>query len=431
MSTPSRKSRPDPRFVDQARIVVQAGDGGDGALTFRREKFVPRGGPDGGNGGRGGSLYLRAEPTLGTLIDCIIKRQYKAPSGKAGQAKKRFGASGEDIVVRVPVGTMIRRGEDGALLADLQQPGQTFLAAKGGRGGRGNIHFATPTLRTPRFAEKGEPGQSRELLLELRLLADIGIVGLPNAGKSTLIARISAARPKTAPYPFTTLSPNLGVVRLDAETSFIVADMPGLIEGAHKGEGLGHDFLHHIERTRVLVHVVDISLTDRDPLADFATINQELHLHKEWVAKLPQLVVLNKIDLPEAQERLPEIKQRLEAQGRKVYPISAVTGEGVKQLVGAMASGLKTVIPPYKEELIVEETPPAPLEVKKVEEGVFAVSGAEIERYAKMLDPGNDEAMVYLRRRLGQKGVLRRLAALGARYGDKILLADYEMEYRD
>jgi GTPase len=431
MPSPSRKSRPDPRFVDQARILVQAGNGGDGALTFRREKFVPRGGPDGGDGGRGGSIFIRAEPTLGTLIDCIIKRHYKAPFGKGGQAKKRFGASGEDSFIRVPVGTMIRRGEDGALLADLNQPGLTYLAAKGGRGGRGNIHFATPTRRTPRFAEKGEPGQCRELLLELRLLADVGLIGLPNAGKSTLISRISAARPKTAPYPFTTLSPNLGVVRMDENTSFIVADMPGLIEGAHKGEGLGHDFLHHIERTRLLVHILDISLTDRDPRADFAVINNELTLHKDWLAKLPQLVALNKIDLPEAQARLPEIRRQLEGEGWKVFAISAVTGEGVKQLLGAMAVGLKKVIAPYQEELIVSEEPPAPLLVKKQEAGVFAVSGADIERYASMLDPGNDEAMAYLRRRLGQKGVLRRLAALGARSGDKILLGDYEMEYRD
>lgn len=433
MSSTSRKSS-SARFVDQARVFVKGGDGGDGALAFRREKFVPRGGPDGGDGGRGGSVLLRAESGLSTLTDSLLRHRCEAPNGKPGAGKRRHGADGENLVIRLPVGTMVRQDEGGRLLADLTSTGQTFIAAKGGRGGRGNARFATPTRRTPRFAEKGEAGQARWLRLELRLLADVGIIGLPNAGKSTLISRLSAARPKIAPYPFTTLSPNLGVMHLGEERSLVLADVPGLIKGAHSGQGLGHDFLRHIERTRLLVHMLDISLPDREPLADFETINRELQLHRAWLVELPQLIALNKIDLPEARKALPGVKKQLEARGLQVFPISALTGEGLEALVRAVCKRLEEVesdVPlgaPREE--IVAEPPQAPLEVAQIREGVFLVRGEEIERQARMLEAGNEEAMIHLHRQLGRIGALRRLAKLGARPGDKIVVGDCQLDYR-
>jgi GTP-binding protein len=329
---------------------------------------------------------------------------------------------------------MVRQDEGGRLLADLTSTGQTFIAAKGGRGGRGNARFATPTRRTPRFAEKGEAGQARWLRLELRLLADVGIIGLPNAGKSTLISRLSAARPKIAPYPFTTLSPNLGVMHLGEERSLVLADVPGLIKGAHSGQGLGHDFLRHIERTRLLVHMLDISLPDREPLADFETINRELQLHRAWLVELPQLIALNKIDLPEARKALPGVKKQLEARGLQVFPISALTGEGLEALVRAVCKRLEEVesdvpLGAHREE-IVAEPPQAPLEVAQIREGVFLVRGEEIERQARMLEAGNEEAMIHLHRQLGRIGALRRLAKLGARPGDKIVVGDCQLDYR-
>jgi len=433
MSAASRKS-PASRFIDHARIFAKGGDGGDGAVTFRREKYVPRGGPDGGDGGRGGDILLRAEPGLRTLIDCLLRHQYKAPNGGRGEGNRRHGADAKDLILRLPVGTTVRADEDGSLLADLTAPGQIFLAARGGKGGRGNAHFATATRRVPRFAERGEAGQSRWLRLELRLLADVGIIGLPNAGKSTLISRLSAARPKIAPYPFTTLSPTLGVVRLGEERSLVLADMPGLIEGAHRGQGLGHDFLRHIERTRLLVHMLDICAPDRDPLADLETVNRELRLHRAWLAKLPQLIVLNKIDLPEAREALPGLKQQLEKRGGQVFPVSALTGEGLEALVPAIASALEEVekgeVISERQEEVVSEPSEVPLEVKRVETGVFLVKGEEIEREARRLDQDSEEATAYLYRRLGRAGVLRRLTKLGAKPGDKIVVADRELEYR-
>ena len=432
MSVASRNSVSN-RFIDQARIFVKGGDGGDGVVSFRREKYVPRGGPDGGDGGRGGSIILQADTNLRTLIDCLLRPQYKAPKGGHGAGNRRHGANGDDLLLRVPVGVMVY-DDAGNLLADLTAPDQTFVPAKGGKGGRGNSHFTTSIRQAPRFAELGQPGEERWLRLELRLLADVGLIGLPNAGKSTLISRLSAARPKIAPYPFTTLVPNLGVVRIAEGASFVLADMPGLIEGAHLGQGLGHDFLRHIERTRLLVHMLDISLPDRDPIADLDTINQELRLHRAWLGELPQLVALNKIDLPEAQAVLPQVKQRLEARGEQVFSISSLTGEGLKALVNAIAVKLAEIeksgpLPGRKEEIVIEPTP-VPLQVLQREEGVFEVRGEEIERQAAMLDPDNPEAMAHLHRRLGRMGVLRRLAHLGARPGDKIVVAGRELEYR-
>jgi GTP-binding protein len=320
------------RFVDEAKIFVKAGDGGAGCVSFRREKFVPKGGPDGGDGGRGGNVVLRADEGLATLLDFRYRRVFRARRGGHGQGSNRAGRSAPDLVIPVPVGTVVRDAATGAVLADLTRHGQEVVVARGGRGGRGNARFATATRRAPRVAEPGEKGEERTLLLELRLLADVGLVGKPNAGKSTLLARLSAARPKIADYPFTTLYPNLGVVDAGSGRSFVLADLPGLIEGAHRGAGLGHQFLRHVSRTRVLVYVLDAA-TSPDPLEDLDTLREELRAFDPGLLERPSVVALNKVDLPAGRERAQALKPVLEAQGLEAYPISAVTGEGTRRLV--------------------------------------------------------------------------------------------------
>lgn len=326
-------------FIDRARIYVKAGDGGNGCVAFRREKFVPKGGPSGGDGGRGGNVILRADPHLNTLLAFRYRRVYRAGRGAHGEGSGRTGKSGQDAVVGVPLGTTVYDEATGQQIADLTRAGQEVVVARGGRGGRGNAHFATPTHRTPREAEPGEKGEERWLRLELRLIADVGLVGLPNAGKSSLLARISAARPKIADYPFTTTEPVLGVVPLPPAGGIVVADIPGLIEGAHRGAGLGHEFLRHIERTRVLVHVVDLSRPD--PLADLAVVEHELEHYAPSLVRRPSLVAGNKRDLPEGRDRWPAVAAALRARGRRVVGISAATGEGIPQLVQAMAELLQ------------------------------------------------------------------------------------------
>ncbi len=328
-------------FVDEVEIHVRAGDGGRGCVSFRREKFVPRGGPNGGDGGRGGSVILEADEGLGTLLDFRYRRHYAAPRGGHGEGSDRHGANGGDLVLRVPVGTTVRERDTGLLLGDLTADGERLEIARGGRGGRGNARFATSTHRAPRHAEPGEPGEERGLRLELRLLADVGVVGFPNAGKSTLVARLSAARPKIADYPFTTLVPTLGLVRLDAERSFVIADVPGLIPGASEGKGLGLRFLRHLERTRVLVHLLDLDpATGRDPVEDWRTIQAELRAYSPELAARPQLVAANKIDLEGAAPRL----KRVVAMGRRrrllVFPLAARTGHGLAELRAALGAAL-------------------------------------------------------------------------------------------
>jgi GTPase len=332
------------QFVDQAHIRVRGGRGGDGAVAFRREKFVPKGGPAGGDGGNGGSVVLTVDGGLSTLLDFRYKKECFAPAGDGGATKDRYGRGGVDLVLRVPPGTQVYDDETGALLADLQREGESFVAAAGGHGGRGNIHFASSTDRAPRKAEPGFPGDERSLRLELKLLADVGLLGFPNAGKSSLIARISAARPKIADYPFTTLVPNLGVVSLSGERSFVVADVPGLIEGAHSGAGLGDRFLRHLERTRVLVHLLEVSPTPgRTPLRDFVTLCRELKLYDADLASRPQIVVLNKIDLPEVKRRHRQLLRPFKARGIPLLAISAATGEGVDALLNAVWRELRAV----------------------------------------------------------------------------------------
>ncbi|MBX6423756.1 GTPase ObgE [Thermosulfurimonas sp. F29] len=319
------------RFVDRVKIHVKAGDGGHGCVSFRREKYVPRGGPDGGDGGDGGDVILVADSQLHTLYDFYHRVHFRAENGRPGMGKKMTGRDGEDLILRVPVGTVVRDAETGEILGDLVQPGQRLVVARGGKGGRGNARFATPTNQAPRYAEPGKPGEERWLVLELKLIADVGLVGLPNAGKSTLLSRISAARPKIADYPFTTLQPNLGVVSLSDERTFVVADLPGLIEGAHQGVGLGLEFLRHVERTRVLLQLVDAA--SPDPLHDFEVVEREMAHYQPELLRKPRAVALNKIDLIPERAVLNPVREKIEARGHPVYLISAATGEGIRELL--------------------------------------------------------------------------------------------------
>jgi GTP-binding protein len=330
------------RFVDEVRVRVEAGDGGRGCVSFRREKYVPRGGPNGGDGGDGGDVVLCVDPGLSTLLDLSYPQHLRAGRGEHGRGKDQHGSRGADLVLRVPPGTLVWDGETDELLADLRAPGERAVVARGGRGGRGNAHFATPTNRAPRRAESGLPGDRRELRLELRVLADAGLVGFPNVGKSTLIRAVSAARPRVADYPFTTLVPHLGVVRVDEEASFVLADVPGLIEGAHAGHGLGTRFLRHLARTAVLVHLLDVSgLTGRDPLADFDAINHELAQASPALVAKPQIVVAGKLDLAEARARLPAARAAFAARGIELRGVSGATGEGAVELMRVVAAAVR------------------------------------------------------------------------------------------
>jgi GTPase len=332
------------KFIDETKIRVFAGDGGRGCVSFRREKFVPRGGPNGGNGGHGGDVVAVADPQLTTLLDLRYQKQYKAGRGQHGMGSDCHGRRGDDREIKVPVGTIIRDAATGELIGDLHEAGERVIVAAGGRGGKGNAHFVSSTHRSPRFAQPGEPGQERELEIELRLLADVGIIGLPNAGKSTLISAISAVRPKIANYPFTTLVPNLGVVGYDEGKSFVVADIPGLIEGAHEGHGLGHKFLRHVMRTNLLIHLLDASTIDpENPLGDWKTVNRELALFDPELAEKPQIVVANKVDLPEGRENAKLLARKLPKAFRPPYMISAATTEGVQKLVQTVGSRLEEI----------------------------------------------------------------------------------------
>lgn len=329
------------KFIDEVKIHVKSGDGGRGCLSFRREKFIPDGGPDGGDGGRGGDIVLRVDEGLGTLLDLRYKKEYKAQRGGHGMGKNRHGKNGEDLEIRVPPGVLVYDAETGELLADLKSGDQDLIVVRGGMGGRGNARFATSTNRAPRHVQPGIEGEERWLRLELKLLADVGLLGLPNAGKSTLISAVSAARPKIADYPFTTLVPNLGVVRCGGFKTFVMADIPGLIEGASEGHGLGTRFLRHVERTDLFLHLVDLSdLQEGDPMERFALINRELARHNAELMRKPQLVVLTKIDIPEVRDRLDAVREAFDADGIPTLAISAVTGEGLKELVAEVASAL-------------------------------------------------------------------------------------------
>jgi GTP-binding protein len=428
-------------FIDQVEIQVQSGKGGDGMVHFRREKYVPRGGPDGGDGGKGGDVVLQVEPTLNTLYAFRQKRKFRASDGANGAKQNMTGRSAEDLVILVPPGTMIFDVQKGELIGDLVSPGQRLAVARGGRGGRGNTHFASPTRQVPRVAEKGEPGEERTLQLELKLIADIGIVGVPNAGKSTLLAVITNARPKIAPYPFTTLEPNLGVASLDEETTLVLADIPGLIEGAHRGVGLGHDFLRHIQRTRVLIHLLD-GLAE-DPLLDFAQINSELALFDPELARKPQIVAFNKMDLPDVQGRWPEIEAQLKRQIKseaiqvwidaEPFAISAVTGLGVRQLLYRASQLLQEAPEPVIEpELPVYrvEADPKAFTVERAPDG-WRVAGQAVERAAKMTYWEHFQSVRRFQRILETLGIDQALRLAGVQDGDTVHIGDFELEWQD
>lgn len=424
-------------MIDRAEISVRAGNGGNGAVSFRREKFVPRGGPDGGDGGQGGSVVLLADPSVSTLRDLRYKKRYVAENGGAGARANRHGKSGPDLIIRVPVGTIAWRvEEDGeqSLLADLDTPGTSVAAAYGGLGGKGNARFATPTNQAPRLAERGQRGQEAELVLDLKLISDVGVTGLPNAGKSTLLTAVSAARPKIGAYPFTTLEPALGVVDVGYE-SFVMADIPGLIEGAHAGVGLGHDFLRHVERTRLLVHLLDGSAPD--PIADMETVNRELALFSDELAARPQIVGINKIDIPEARERLPELQARLAERGIDALGLSAASGEGVPELVQRVWSELtrlRAEAPPpavaEPEATVLRPAPRARVQVEK-ENGRYVVHGRRIEAMAEMLDLSQEEAKAEFYRRLTRLGVAAALRRAGVRDGDTVRFGTVDLTWEE
>ena len=332
------------KFIDEAKIYVKSGAGGRGCVSFRREKYVPHGGPNGGDGGNGGDVFMITNENMSSLLDHRYKQHYKAKRGEHGKGKDMHGKNADTLYIPVPVGTIVRDFDTGEVLGDLTEKDETLLVAKGGRGGKGNARFATSTNQAPRIAEPGGEGEERTLLLELKLLADVGIIGFPNAGKSTLISRISAARPKVADYPFTTLVPNLGVVSYGDGKTFVVADIPGIIEGAHEGAGLGTQFLRHVERTKLLVHLLDLSpATGRDPLDDYETLNRELEAYSAELSKKPQIVAPNKIDITEAREKLKEVKKYFDKKGITIYPVSSATGDGLKELILATVKGLESL----------------------------------------------------------------------------------------
>ena len=418
-------------FIDEATIEVRSGKGGDGAMHFRREKYVPRGGPDGGDGGRGGDVILEVDHKLNTLNAFRHQARYRADDGGRGARQNMTGRSADDLVIPVPPGTLVYDEETGLLQGDLTEPGQQLTVAKGGRGGRGNARFANAVRRAPRIAEKGAPAEERVLRLELKLIADIGIVGVPNAGKSTFLSAVTNAKPKIAAYPFTTLEPNLGVAALDPDTNLVLADIPGLIEGAHQGVGLGHDFLRHIQRTRVLVHLLDGLAAD--PLLDFAQINSELALFDPDLAAKPQVVALNKLDLPDVQERWPEIRKALKERGFNPLAISAVSGENVRQLLYRAAQALEQAPPPPKQtELPVYRVAADPnaFTIEREPDG-WRVVGEAIERAAAMTYWEYYDSARRFQRILETLGVDAALREAGVQPGDSVYIGNHVLEWED
>ncbi len=418
-------------FVDRVEIHVRAGDGGNGAISFHREKFIAAGGPDGGDGGHGGSVILKVSDQMTTLLDFRYKRKYVAGNGENGKGANRHGKNGEDLVIFVPRGTLVREKKSNAIIVDMTEIDE-YVLLKGGRGGWGNARFATPTRQAPRFAKPGTKGQEMDVILELKLLADVGLIGYPNVGKSTLLSVISAARPKIANYHFTTLTPNLGMVSIGEHQSFAVADIPGLIEGAADGAGLGIDFLRHIERCRLLVHVVDVSgIEGRDPVVDYEQINSELFLYSEELAKRPQIVAANKIDIAEDDTLLNKLINHCDDYGVPVYPISAAANRGVKELMNAVAAQLAT-LPPIKvyesEYQAVAEKEDEETKVE-IRNGVYIVTGERLRHLLAMVDPTDRESLAYMEKVLRSQGVFDMLEEMGIQEGDTVNLFGYEFEY--
>ncbi len=423
-------------FTDYVKIFVKSGDGGNGAITFRREKYVAAGGPDGGDGGKGGDVYFTVDPDSNTLVDFRYKKKFKAEDGKNGEGNHRYGKSGEDLYIKVPLGTIVKDAEGGKVLADLCEKGQTELVFPGGRGGKGNSHFATSTRQAPRFAQGGEKGIEKEIILELKLLADVGLIGFPNVGKSTFLSVVTSARPKIADYHFTTLEPNLGVVKSEYGDSFVIADIPGIIEGASDGTGLGLRFLRHIERTRLLLHVIDVSgIEGRNPVEDFNVINNELKSYSEKLSNRKQIIVASKADLIQDETLFNELVELAKEKNIEIFKISAVTGDGVKELLDYVSNTLKEL---PKEDLVEIE------EIKKVytleekdeftivkEDGMFVVDGPGVQRIMRRVNLEDNESMYYFQKCLEQLGVNQKLKEAGVQEGDTVKVVDWELEWYD
>lgn len=429
-------------FVDQVKVYVKGGDGGNGMVAFRREKYVPKGGPAGGDGGKGADVVFEVEEGLRTLMDFRYQRHFKAPRGEHGMSKGQHGRNSKDMIVKVPPGTVVTDAETQEVIADLTEHGQRAVIARGGRGGRGNSRFATPANPAPELSENGEPGQERDVVLELKLLADVGLVGFPSVGKSTLLSVVSAATPKIAEYHFTTIVPNLGMVETEDGRSFVMADLPGLIEGAHSGVGLGHQFLRHIERTRVIVHVIDMAAMEgRSPYEDYLTINKELKEYNLRLTERPQIIVANKMDMPGAEENLETFKGQLE-EDYPIFPISAITRKGLRELLYAIADKIESTpeFPLIHEEeeetgvhrvMYKHEAEQKEFLITRDPDGSFVVTGQAIERLFKMTDFSRDESVRRFARQLRGMGVDDALRERGAENGDIVRLMEYEFEFLD
>lgn len=421
-------------FLDKVRIVIKAGSGGNGCAAFHREKFVMKGGPSGGDGGNGGNLIFRADLGKNTLLEYRYQRFYRAENGENGKARMQRGKDGEDMILTVPVGTIVRDLETGAILADMSEAGKERIVLKGGKGGKGNARFATPTRQAPEFAQDGIKTEEREVELELKTIADAGLIGLPSVGKSSILSVLTAARPKIAAYHFTTLTPNLGVASHKGN-SFVLADIPGLIEGAAEGAGLGHDFLRHIERTRVLIHVLDVSGSEgRDPLEDFEKINGELVRFSEALGQLPQIVAANKMDIPGAEENLERLKPVLEEKGYKLFPVSAATGEGFDKMLDAVIELLSTLPPVlvYEEmELEQGKLYEDGFTVRRADDGAYVLEGGEVQKLLDTTDPNSETSMRRFQQILIKSGMISALREMGAKEGDTIRLGEWDFDFVD
>lgn len=420
-------------FADIATITVKAGNGGNGLVSFHREKYVPDGGPDGGDGGKGGNIVFKADKTITTLVDFAHRKNFVARNGEDGKARRSSGKKGEDLYIFVPVGTVIKDAKSGRVMKDMSENEEEFIAAYGGNGGWGNVHFASATRQTPKFAKDGLKGQERELILELKLIADVGLAGFPNVGKSTLLSAVSAARPKIANYHFTTLEPNLGVVKIGEGKSFVMADIPGLIEGAHEGIGLGHEFLRHIERTRLLVHIVDVSgIEGRNPIEDFEKINSELSLYSKSLAERPQIVVANKVDVICDPALLEEFREYIKNKGLKLFEISAATHTGTKELINCVSQMLDTLEPVeiYEADFVEEDFSEEPFTVRKENE-TYVVEGPYVEKLLRHCNFEDAESMQYFQLALRRKGVIDALEEAGCGEGDPVRMYELEFDYTE
>ncbi len=421
-------------FIDSARIYVEAGNGGNGAVSFHREKYIAAGGPDGGDGGKGGDVIFVADEGVRTLVDFRYKRKYKAESGQNGGSSNCTGRNGSDLIIKVPAGTIIKDEETGRILADLVKPGQKAVIAKGGKGGKGNQHFATSTRQVPNFAKAGDAGESRWIILELKLLADVGLIGYPNVGKSTILSMVTAARPKIANYHFTTLNPNLGVVSLGEGNSFVMADIPGLIEGAHEGVGLGINFLKHVERTKLLLHVIDIAAVEgRDPVQDFEVINGELKEYNPALAEKPQIIALNKSDITGAEENAKRFMEIIGGRGYKIFTISAATNKGLDELMRYIYEVLKDLpdvilTEDTDDEIVYTAKEEKPFEIRK-EGDVYIVEGNWVRKLVGSTNFDNYESLQYFQRAIKRKGIVDELEKMGISEGDTVKMYDLEFDY--